>query len=188
MQVIGVLLAVVLFAWFSYIMYKEFIKPAYLEKLYAHDVEDKVRWIAIKTITERDEELFKYIEAEQYKLKVCDKYCIDFSSEKDVVCEILEAHRQSVIESFFYNSIKKDKALYNLNHFEYYMCSLCGFLANNLKVDSTIAYYKLYYVVSLYCANNENIKPLFANHLYKLNNIKEHIEKEVLNVQRNATL
>ena len=167
---------------------------------YEIDLFNKIRWIAIKETpfrlvvlkhgqyaTVRDEDLISYILREEYKLNVEQEHRLDESDIK-FACEILEAHRQSVIESLFYNSLKKDKSLYNLNYLEYYMCSLSGFLANNLKSDSTITYYKLYYIASLYCANNENIKPLFGNRAYILNNIKEHIEKEALNVPRNTTL
>ena len=189
MEYIVALLFIVGFIFVGIKFYKEEIKPQRLTKLYALDTEDKVRWIATKTITGRDEELFEYIEEEQYKLKIEDGYCIDFSREKDTVCEMLEAHRQSMIELFFYNSLKTEKALYNLNHLEYYMWSLCCFLeTNSSDTPYCVTRYKLYYVVSLFCANNENIKPLFANHTNILNNIKKHIEKEVLNVQRNTTL
>lgn len=189
MRVFGVLFGFGTLAILVFVLFKGFYKSVYLPKQYARDIENKVRWIVIKSLTERDEELFEYIEEEQYKLNIEDKFLIDFSNEKDFVCEILETHRQSVIESFFYDLLKKDKALYNLNSFEYYMWSLCCFLEKNSRAKShDIIYYKLYYIVSLFCANNENVKSLFANHINTLNNIKKNIEKEGANVPRNTTL
>lgn len=207
MQVFGILLGIAtLLLIFYTLFYKELIKPARLRKLYEHDMENKVRWIAVKSTTGRDEELFEYIMQEQYKLNVEDEFCIDFSSEKDFVCEILEAHRQRVIESFFYNSLKKEKSIYNLNSVEYYMLSLQGFLEENLLkefngkdmykclesgthkctyefTNNATIYVKLYYIVTLFCATNESVKLVF-NVNYKLNNAKTILRNKKMTVIR----
>ena len=187
MEVLGILFGLATLFLLFYTLYKECVKPTYLGKLYTNDIEDKVRWIVIKSFsgtignhrtskTVRDMELFEYIEEEQYRLNVDDKYRIDFSTEKNRVCEILETHRQMMIESYFFNSLKQDKAQYNLDYLEYYMWSLCCFLGNNLaKTDHGITYYKLYYVVSRFCENNKNIKQFFVP---TFNTIKYYLEKE----------
>lgn len=208
---IGISIAFIIYI-FKEVCYKTIYKETYLPKKYERDLCDKVRWIAIKsymgsigshrTIKEvRDRELYEYIEKEQCELNVEKKFCIDFSNEKekDFVCKILNIHKQNKIESFFYNSLTKDKALYQLNYLEYYMFGLQGFLKENVHnefnnillykffrkdgsytthklTDYGVIYQKLYYITTLFCVNNENIKPLFTNSTHTLNGIKENLE------------
>ena len=198
---------------FKIIVYEGIYKEIYLPKKYERDLVGKVRWIVIqssmgfignhRTYREvRDRELFKYIEKEQHKLNVEKKFCIDFSNEKekDFICKVLEIHKQSVIESFFYNSLIKDKKFFNLDFFEYYMFSLQVFLKKQLESDNFndivlysylckdenyrtykltdygFIYTKLYYITTLFCVSNENMKHLLSNPKRILNSIKENLE------------
>lgn len=189
-------------------------KERYVPYKYEQDLTDKVRWIVISQIfgsifvdnrihkTVRDRELYQYIEREQHKLKVDNKFCIDFSNEqeKDFICEILEIHKQSVIKSFFMDSLTKDNAFYRLKELEYYMFSLQGFLDDNIKgnindiyllkyhqkdgsyttyklTDYGIIYEKLHYITAFFCVNNKNVEPLFTDSKHTLNGIKQTLEK-----------
>lgn len=197
---------------FKEVGYKIIYKETYLPKKHARDLVDKVRWIAIQsymgsigshgTCKEvRDRELFEYIENEQNNLNIEKDFCIDFSNEKekDFVCKILEIHKQNVVESFFRDSLTKDKAFYQLKYLEYYMFSLRGFLENNIHneindirllkyhqkdgsyttyelTDYGFIYQKLYYVATLFCVTNESIEPLFTSSQHTLKGIKQDLE------------
>lgn len=215
--IVIILLFVIGFVWGIYTFIKEskfsIYKTKYFVKKYERDLVDKVRWIVIQSYVGsigshgtyrevRDRELFKYIEREQHQLQIQKIYCIDFSNEeeKTFVCEILENHKQSIIKSFFCDSLNKEKEIYNLTNLEYYMFHLMGFLQANghidkfkgenlyhhLQIDGNyktykltdygVIYYKLYYIVTLFCANNENIKFLFTDSEHTLNGIKKDLE------------
>ena len=198
----------------------------YFQKKLEKDLMDKVRWIAIvshsgsignhSTYKEvRERELYKYIENEQGRLLyendknrvvVEKEFCIDFLNEKakDLVCKILDIHKQSVIESFFHNSLRKGKDFYRLNFLEYYMLSLWAFLENRLndgkkceKLDDIelcnfshskdnyityeltnngFLYTKLLYIITLFCVNNEKLEPFIKNSDRTLCSIKEYLE------------
>ena len=205
-------------ALLTVVMFKEIIRPlykeTYLPKKYAQDLLDKVRWIAIsgnmgcifdsrgKHKDVRDRALYKYIEREQNELNVEQEFCIDFfnEKEKDFICKILEIHKQKDIESFFRDSLKKDKVFYQIDKLEYYMFSIYGFLRENevrAELDKIILYtfdrqdgayrtYKLtefgllyqrlYYIVTLFCVTNEKTKSLFADSTHTLNCIKKDLE------------
>lgn len=202
---------------FKTIVYEGIYKEIYLPKKYERDLVDKVRWITIQSYMGsifindskrsskevRDRELYKYIEREQHKLNLEMKFCINFSNEKEknFICKILESHKQSVIESFFYKLLIKDEKFFNMDFLEYYMFSLQGFLReqflksdnfNNIVLynylrndesyrtykltDYGIIYKKLYYITTLFCVNNENITTLVINSKRELNSIKENLE------------
>lgn len=202
---------------FKSVGYEGIYKEIYLPKKYENDLVDKVRWIVIKSYNGsifindskesskevRDRELFKYIEREQHKLNIEKKYCIDFSNEeeKDFICKILESHKQSVIESFFYKLLTKDKKFFELDFLEYYMFSLQSFLKekllksdnfndivlyNHLRADGCyrtynltdygFIYTKLYYITTFFCVNNENTKHLLNNPKRTLNSIRENLQ------------
>jgi len=191
-------------------------KERYIPYKYERDLTDKVRWIVIQSLfgsignhrtykEVRDRELFKYIEREQHYLKLEKEFCIDFSNEKekDFICKVLEIHKQSVVQSFFYNSLTKDKKFFNLDFLEYYMYSLQQFLnerheekSDNINkmilysylhkdgsyttyklTDYGLIYEKLHYITTFFCVNNKNIEPLFTDSKHTLNGIKQVLEE-----------
>lgn len=153
----------------------------------------------------RDRDLIDYIIREQYNLKIENDYCIDASNkfEKDFICEVLEAHQKVVIENLFCDSLTKDKMFFKLNFLEYYMLSLRNFLEkiqlnrdnfNNIilydfiRQDGSYRIYeltehglifnKLLFIVTLFCANSENIKPHFTNPDKVLKDLKINLDNK----------
>lgn len=153
----------------------------------------------------RDRDLIDYIINEQQNLKIENDYCIDDSNkfEKNFICEILEAHKKEVIENFFCDSLKKEKIFFQLNFFEYYMFSLLNFLNEKLLnrndfnniilynffrqdgwyktyklTEHGFMFLKLLYVVTLFCINNENIKPHITNHNKVLKDLKTELDSK----------
>ena len=214
--------------WGVYVIFRDVIYPIYeeryLQKKYSYDLFDKVRWIALKanlgsifiddsrrTMKEvRDRESIEYISREQNNLNIDSNYCIDFSSENETtnIREILDIHKNEVINCLFLDTLKKDKKFYKLDFFEYYMISLFSFLEKNkLKYEDFnnkkmyhkewseqegewiykfteygIIYYKLYYIVTLFCAKNENLKPLITSCEHTINCIKKNLDKKEITV------
>lgn len=206
----------------------------YYQRKFERDLTDKVRWIAIEsdmgfigndsTHREvREKKLYKYIETEQGRLlyeneknrEVVEKeFCIDFSNEKEkeLVCKILEIHKQSVIESFFRDSLRKDKDFYRLDFLEYYMFRLWMFLEGILNdgnrceklgsielckfshrkgnyttyelTNDGLLYTKLLYIVTIFCVNNEKIEPFFTNSEHTLRCIKNYLESKEISYWR----
>lgn len=167
------------------------IKERYLANIYKHDLKTKVSWIATKE--HRYDDLDTFIAEAQYELKIEGKSQIDFSTEKDYICDILEIHKQEVIESYFRDALNTGKNIYRLDSLEYYMWSLWKFLERDLNCSFRLnllgedmynrlpddgnsttyvfsqngaAYLKLYYVVSLFCVNNDNIKHFFTTQIH----------------------
>ena len=212
MNFFGVLMSLVaigVLIWFVYVICKDVICPIYketfLKKKYTKDLFNKVSWIIDKSSSIRNDDLVNYIEREQYNLKVENNCCIDFSneSEKSFVCEIIETHKQFISDSFFCDSLTKDKFFYNLDCLEYYMFSLRGFLekkqletnkfndivlyrffskegsyTTHKLTDDGVLYKKLFYITTLFCVNNEKINPSFTNPKSTLKSIKENLEKK----------
>lgn len=186
---------------------------------YTKDLFDKVRWIAIKvydgsifiddswkTSKEvRDKDLIEYIINEQHNFQVDNIHSIDISNKIEIafVCDILDAHKNEVIENLFLNSLVKDEKFFNLDFLEYYMFSLRNFLEkkqlkrdtfNNIVLydyirkegsyttyeltDYGIIYQKLLYVVTLFCINNEKIKTLLTNPKNTINSVKKCLENQ----------
>ena len=208
--------------YFLYILFKEGIYPKHKEKKYARDLFDKVRWIAIKvsgvyggsifindsrkTSKEvRDKDLIDYIINEQCNFKIDNIHSIDISNklEKDFVCDILDAHKNDVIENLFLDCLTKNEQFYNLDFLEYYMFSLRNFLEkkqlnrddfNNIVLydyirqdgsyriyeltDYGIIFQKLFYIVTLFCASNKKVKLLLTNPENTLNSVKKNLEDE----------
>ena len=208
--------------YFLYILFREGIYPKHKERKYARDLFDKVRWIAIKvsgvyggsifindsrkTSKEvRDKDLIEYIIDEQHNFKIDNFYSIDISNkiEKNFVCDILDAHKNEVIENLFLDLLTKDEKFFNLDFLEYYMFSLRNFLEkkqlkrdtfNNIVLydyirkegsyttyeltDYGIIYQKLLYVVTLFCTNNEKINILLTNPQKTINSVKENLENQ----------
>ncbi len=204
----------------GYVMFRDLIYPLYeeifLQKRYEQDTFDKVRWIAIKNHlgsieshhsykTIRDKELYEYILELQYNLNLEEYFCLDFSNEKekDFICEILDTHKNSVVTSLFYNSLKKHKDIYKLDFLEYYLFSLWEFLSNKQEkneefkdkvlwkffsrdgsyttykfTDYGVIYQKLFYIATLFCVNNEKTKILLTDSQHTLNGVKKNLENK----------
>lgn len=171
----------------------------HLKKLYRnHNMYKKIGWIAEKEkttdigkdISLRSEDLIYYIMQYQRKLDTPKQYCIDFTSRSEVknIEEILDYHKNNVIESYFHNTLSKSRKICKLTPLEYYFFSLYCFLYKEidkgnssfkwLSNDNGKSYFKLYLITNIFVENNENTKKLFN---YINPNLKkltmEHIEK-----------
>lgn len=172
---------------------------------------EKVAWISdiyyfpggMRPSYLRDWKLYKYIETEQRNLQIPQQYCIDFSSEteKEYLSQILNKHKEHVIEYYFCNRLKETKDIYELKSVEYYFFSLHCFVYDNLSeykdndaykkkeyisdwnfkcqlTEYGRTYYKLYLIAQLYVENNEHIQKLFEYvDTEKKNHIMEVLEK-----------
>ena len=176
------------------------------QKKYARDLSNKVKELA------QDKDLMWHILHEQKILKINDAYRLHASidEEKQFVNEILETHKKSVIDSFFSDSLKKEKKFYILTFQEYYMYSLYCFLNNNLLdgingkrilskdlykyinsddewhknyalTNYAIIYHKLYIIVCTYCKDNKHLSEL-ADFEHSINCSQDNINEEMIGV------
>lgn len=170
-----------------------------LRKLYRnHNMYVKIGWIAEKeksTVAYKDaslrsEDLIYYIMQQQIELNIPKQYSIDVlnENERKNVEEILNFHKNKVVESYFHDILSKSRKICKLNSLEYYFFSLYCFLYKEIDKghssfkwslnDNGRAYFKLYLITNMFIESNEKTKKLFE---YINPNIKamtmEHIEK-----------
>lgn len=182
---------IIIFAWRLF---------EYLKKLHRNqDMFKKVGWIAEKecntmcysdSVSLRDMELISYIAEEQSELNIPKQYRIDFSNKSEMknVEEILNFHKNKVVESYFHDFISKSRKICQLKPLEYYFFSLYCFLYKEVDkgnssfkwdlTDCGRAFFKLYLITNIFVESNENTRKLFE---YINPNLKkltmEHIEK-----------
>ena len=151
----------------------------------------------------RDFELIDYIQREQNILNIPKQYCINFSdnTEKNNLIQILNSHKERVVKSYFLNMLTESDEIYRLENIEYYFYSLYCYISNILceynpsdiyhnkeytsdcvfkcqLSDVGRVYYKLQLITQLYIGNNKNIRDPYGNGIdYRINNIKEHLDK-----------
>lgn len=172
----------------------------HLQKSYrSQNMYKKVGWIAEKeslnmvyseSVQLRDYDLLSYIIEEQSKLNISKEFCIDFSNEgeKKNVEEILNYHKNKVVELYFRGFLSKSRKVCQLSSLEYYFFSLYSFLYKEIDKgqssfkwslnDNGRAFFKIYLITNMFVENNEKTKNLFD---YINPNLKkltmEHLEK-----------
>lgn len=189
--VISLLVLSIFFLWFFY---------EHLKRLYRnHNMYKKIGWIAEKEkfaanygkdASLRSDDLIFYIMQYQIELDIPKRYCIDISNktEKKNVEEILNFHKNNVVESYFHAFLSKSRKVCQLSSLEYYFFSLYCFLYKEIDKghssfkwsfnDGGRAFFKLYLITNMFVENNKKTKRLFV---YINPNIKEltmeHLEK-----------
>ena len=159
----------------------------------------KIGWIAEKDkctsaysedVSLRSEDLIYYIMEQQGESDIPKQYRIDFTNKSEIknVEEILNTHRNNVVESYFHGFLSKSRKICKLEPLEYYFFSLYCFLYKEIDKghssfewnlnDNGRAFFKLYLITNIFVESNEKVKKLFN---YINPNIKkltmEHIEK-----------
>ena len=158
----------------------------------------KVGWIAEKertmcysdSINLRNMELISYIAEEQSKMNIPKQHHIDFSNDREIknVEEILNFHKNKVVESYFHGILSKSRNICKLTPLEYYFFSLYCFLYKEVDngnssfkwrlTDDGIAFFKLYLITNIFIESNENTRKLFEYINPNLKNLTmEHLEK-----------
>ena len=139
------------------------------------------------SVSLRNDELISHVFEAQRKLKIPKELCIDYSNEveKANVIELLNLHKADVIKSYFHGFLAKSKNICSLSSLEYYFYSLFEYLEKHSKSHSLLsdkiykfkdvegsysyydltefgrAFYKLYYLSTLFIEKNERVRKLF---------------------------
>ena len=162
------------------------------------NLHEKVAWISgiypysTKTLKSREWQLYEYIEIEQREQQIPQQYRIDFSNEteKEYLNQILNKHKERVIEHYFRNHLKETKGIYELTPLEYYFFSLHCFVYDNLCYHKDNDVYKNKEYISKWqykCQLSEYgkvyhklelITHSYIEHNNKVQSLFEYIDKE----------